>query len=172
MRVSSVAMAHSAPIWDRPRILTMLVATAAGQLLLIYPGERLLGAALLGLNAVYFTLFFRNVRAARRLEQLLQESGDLPEDFDEQDDSRPIGGTYPWIFLIFPVLYLGAALDANLDAVVSVAVWVDLARLAIQFLMIAVVHADLRHKLKMLTDPAYLQRVLDAARAEKERGES
>lgn len=162
-------MAQAAPLWDRPRILIQLIASVAGQLLLIYPGDRLMGAALLGLNAVYFVLFFRNVRATDRLKRILVESGDLPEDFDETDDSRPVGGNYPWIFLAFPVLYVAAIFDHNLDSLVMVVVWIDLARLVVQFLMIAVIHADLRHKLRMLTDPEYLDKVLTAARIEKER---
>ena len=169
MRVSSGAMAQAAPLWDRTRILLQLIASVAGQLLLIYPGERLMGAVLLGLNAVYFVFFFRNVRAADRLQRILVESGDLPEDFDESDDSKPVGGNYPWIFLAFPVLYIAAIFDQSLDSLVMVVVWIDLARLAVQFLMIAVVHADLRHKLKMLTEPEYLEKVLTAARIKKER---
>jgi hypothetical protein len=150
--------------WARTRILTHLLASTAGQVLLIYPGEHLVGAALLALNGAYFVLFFRNVAMTGRLEQVLRESGDLPEDFDEQDDSVALGTTYPWIWLTFPVLYLGAVFDGELAWFVGYAVWFDLVRLVLQFLLVAVVHATLRHKLRMLTDPDYLATVVQRHR--------
>ncbi len=156
-------------MWARGRILLHLFASVVGQLVLIYPGERLMGAALLALNGMYFVFFFRNVRMAHELKSILMQSGDLPEDYDTRDDSSPVGSSYPWIFLGFPVLYVAQFFDAHLWSLVSWVVWFDLLRLMGQFTMVAVVHADLRHKLKMLTDPAYLERVVAAARAQQAR---
>jgi hypothetical protein len=113
--------------------------------------------------------FFGNVRMAHQLKALLMSSGDLPEDYDAQDDSSPVGSTYPWIFLVFPVLYVAQFFDVHLWSVVTWILWLDLLRLFVQFLMVAVIHADLRHKLRMLTDPDYLDKVLAAARAQKAR---
>ena len=155
----------SPPSWARARILTHLVLSTIGQILLIYPGERLAGAALLALNGAYFVLFFRNVVMAGRLERVLLDSGDL--DGDEPDDSVPMGTSYPWIFLAFPVVYIGAVVDVELAYLAAWLVWVDLARLVVQFLLVAVVHANLRHKLKMLTDPEYLAKVIENARSHK-----
>ena len=158
----------SPPSWARGRILAHLVLSTIGQILLIYPGERLAGAALLALNGAYFVFFFRNVVMAGRLERLLLDSGDL--DGDEPDDSVPMGTSYPWIFLAFPVVYIGAAVDIELALLAAWLVWVDLARLVVQFMLVAVVHANLRHKLKMLTDPEYLAKVVEQARARTSEG--
>jgi len=149
--------------WARERILPHLVLSTIGQILLVYPGERLVGAALLALNGAYFVLFFRNVVMAGRLERLLLDSGDLDE--DAPDDSVPMGTSYPWIFLAFPAVYIGGAFDVELAYAAGWLVWADLVRLVVQFLLVAVVHANLRHKLKMLTDPEYLAKVVEQARA-------
>jgi len=151
------------PMWARGRILTHLVLSTIGQVLLVYPGEHLAGAALLALNGAYFVLFFRNVGMTRRLERLLLESGDL--DADAEDDSVPMGTSYPWIFLVFPAVYTAGVFDVEMAHAAGWLVWVDLARLAVQFLLVAVVHANLRHKLKMLTDPQYLSKVVQRARS-------
>ena len=140
----------------------------AGQVLLIYPGEHLAGAALLALNAAYFVLFFRNIGTAGRLERVLVDSGDLDE--DEPDDSVPMGTSYPWIFLAFPAVYLASPFDPEMASLAGALVWLDLARLSVQFLLVAAVHANLRHKLRMLSDPEYLARVIEAARRNGEQG--
>lgn len=156
-------------LWAKGRIIPHLFFSMLGQLLLIYPGERLTAAALLGLNLMYFVFFFRNVSRAEQLKNLLQDAGDLPEDYEETDDSAPVGSSYPWIFLGFPILYLASFFDEQLLGIVAVAIWIDLFRLSIQTFMVAIVHADLRHKVKMLTEPEYLQKVLVAARKQKEK---
>jgi len=66
---------------------------------------------------------------------------------------------------------VGAVFDGELRWFVGYAVWVDLARLVLQFLLVAVVHANLRHKLRMLTDPDYLAKVVERARQQAERGD-
>jgi len=154
-------------MWDRRRVLTLLVCGAVGQTLLIVPGERLMGAALLGLTAAHALFFFRNVRLATRLEQVLRESGDLPEDYDDDGDTSPIGSGQPWALLLLPAIYVAGLFDKHLDVLVSVAIWIDLARLVVQTLMVIFVHADLRHRVKMLTDPAYLQRTIQIAREQE-----
>ncbi len=161
-------MSSPPPSWARTRILTHLFASLAGQVLIIYPGGHLLGAALLSLNGVYFVLFFRSVRAADRLEKVLLESGDLDEG-DADEEVVPMGTSYPWIFLGFPIVYAASVFDVELASIVPYLLWLDLARLAVQFLLMAVVHANLHHRLKMLTDPVYLQKVVDAAKKREDR---
>ena len=162
------------PMWDRRRVLTLLIAGVVGQTLLItLDGPSWwtwMGAALLGLTLAHALFFFRNVRLATRLEAVLRESGDLPDDYDESDDSAPMGSAQPWSLLLLPAVYVAGHFDAHLEVLVTVAIWIDLVRLVVQFLMVAVIHADLRHRVRMLTDPAYLQRALEIARA-KESGE-
>ncbi len=155
------------PMWDRRKVLTLLVCSAIGQTLLIVPGERLMGAALLGLTAAYALFFFRNVRLASRLEGVLRDSGDLPDDYDETDDSTPIGAGQPWVLLLLPAIYAAGLFDKYLDPVVTLAVWIDLVRLIVQVLMVVFVHADLRHKVQMLTDPAYLDKAIRIAREQE-----
>lgn len=162
------------PMWDRRRVLTLLIAGIVGQVLLITLDGPVMwvwmGAALLGLTLAHALFFFRNVRLATHLEAVLRESGDLPEDYDESDDSAPMGSAQPWYLLLLPAVYLAGHFDVHLEVLVTVAVWIDLVRLVVQVLMVAVIHADLRHKVRMLTDPVYLQRALEIARA-KESGE-
>jgi len=159
------------PSWAHTRILTHLLASVAGQVLLIFPGGHLLGSALLALNGVYFVLFFRSVRAADRLEVVLRESGDLPEgaDADGEDDVVPMGSSYPWIFLGFPIVYVASVFDAELAAIVPYLLWLDLARLAVQFMLMAMVHANLHHRLRMLTDHDYLMKVVDASKRREDK---
>ena len=157
-------MDSQTPSWAHTRILSQLVASLVGQVLLIHPGGHLLGAALLALNGVYFVLFFRSVRAADRLEKVLRESGDLDDDDEGDDEVVPMGTSYPWIFLGFPVVYVASLFDAELAAIVPYVLWFDLARLAVQFLLMAVVHANLHHRLRMLTDHDYLMKVVEATR--------
>ena len=157
-------MDSQTPSWAHTRILSQLVASLVGQVLLIHPGGHLLGAALLTLNGVYFVLFFRSVRAADRLEKVLRESGDLDDDDEGDDEVVPMGTSYPWIFLGFPVVYVASLFDAELAAIVPYVLWFDLARLAVQFLLMAVVHANLHHRLRMLTDHDYLMKVVEATR--------
>ncbi len=171
LEVESMATSDGArPMWDRRRVLTLLIAGVVGQTLLIAPGGRMMGAALLGLTLAHALFFFRNVRLATRLEAVLRESGDLPEDYDESDDSAPMGSAQPWLFLLLPAVYVAGLFDVHLEVLVTAAVWIDLVRLVVQFLMVAVIHADLRHRVRMLTDPAYLQKALEIARS-KEGGE-
>ena len=136
--------------------------------MIIYPGGHLLGSALLALNGVYFLLFFRSVRAANRLEQVLLESGDLTEEEDDEE-VVPMGTSYPWIFLGFPVVYIAGLFDAELASIVPYLLWLDLARLAVQFLLMAMLHANLHHRLKMLTDPQYLMKVVEASKKREEK---
>ena len=162
------------PMWDRRRVTTLLVAGAVGQLtLIVLDGPSLwmwMGAVLLGLTLAHALFFFRNVRLATRLEAVLRESGDLPEDYDESDDSAPMGSAQPWVFLLLPATYVAGHLDVHLEVLVDIAIWIDLVRLVIQFLMVAVIHGDLRHRVRMLTDPAYLHKALEIARS-KQAGE-
>ncbi len=157
------------PMWDRPRVLTLLIACVVGQVLLIALDERLMGAVLLGLTLAHALFFFRNVRMATRLEKVLRDSGELGEEFDAEESS-PIGSGQPWAFLLLPVIYVAGLFDDHLDPLVTAAIWFDLVRLVVQFLMVAVIHSDLRHRMRMLSDPAYLRRALEAAKAEEEKG--
>jgi hypothetical protein len=158
------------PSWARTRILTHLLASLAGQILIIYPGGHLLGSAVLALNGVYFVLFFRSVRAANRLEAVLLESGDLTDEEEDGDDEVvPMGTSYPWIFLGFPIVYVASLFDAELAAIVPYLLWLDLVRLAVQFLLMAMVHANLHHRLRMLTDHDYLMKIVDAAKRREEK---
>ena len=155
----------SRPMWDRRKVLTPLVAGAVGQTLLVVPGDRCVGSVLLGLTIAHALFFFRNVRLATRLEGILRESGDLPpEGESEEDEGAPMGAAQPWALLVLPVVYVASLFDPNLDVLVTAGVVIDAARLVFQFIVVAVVGADLGHRVRMLTDPAYLQRALDRAR--------